>query len=130
MGFRFPRPVSSTNGGCIDTALASAAPPTAALCFNDAVAFGAMLGLRRHGREAGRDFAVVGFDDVVEAQHYIPALTSVAVDAAGLGERAAHAVLKMIQARTTRAEDHIGSVSLMVRESCGAERHDTKGTSP
>jgi LacI family transcriptional regulator len=112
---------------CIDLALAAEEPPTAALCFNDAVAFGAMLGLRRHGLEPGRDFAVVGFDDVVEAQHYVPSLTSVAVDTAGLGERAAHIVLKMMQSRTTRAEDHIGAVNLVVRESCGPDRSRKQG---
>ena len=107
---------------CLDAALNRADAPTGALCFNDAVAFGAMLGLRKRGLEPGRDFAVVGFDDVVEAQHYVPALTSVAGDAPGLGERAAHAVLKMIQTKTTRAEDQIGSVTLMVRDSCGPRR--------
>lgn len=107
---------------CIDAALSMAEPPTAAMCFNDTVAFGAMLALRKRGMEPGCDFALVGFDDVVEAQHYMPALTSVSVDTPGLGERAAHMVLRMIQSRTTRAEDHIGSVSLMVRESSGSDR--------
>ena len=106
---------------CLETALALPNPPTAAVCFNDAVAFGVMLALRKRGLEPGRDFAVVGFDDVVEAQHYVPALTSVAVDTAGLGERAAHSVLRMIQSRTTRAEDHVGAVNLVVRESCGPD---------
>ena len=86
-----------------------------------------MLALRKRGLEPGADFAVVGFDDVVEAQHYVPALTSVSVDTPGLGERAAHAVLKMIQSRTTRAEDHIGAVNLVVRESCGPDRTSDMG---
>lgn len=107
---------------CLDTVLSMAEPPTAALCFNDAVAFGVMLALRKRGLEPGADFAVVGFDDVVEAQHYVPGLTSVTVDTAGLGERAAHVMLKMIQSGTTRAEDHIGAVNLVVRESCGPVR--------
>ncbi|MGO4638365.1 LacI family DNA-binding transcriptional regulator [Mesorhizobium sp. 2RAF45] len=106
---------------CLDTALTMAEPPTAALCFNDAVAFGVMLALRKRRLEPGPDFAVVGFDDVVEAEHYMPALTSVAVDTAGLGERAAHVMLKLIQSRTTRAEDHVGAVNLVVRESCGPD---------
>lgn len=115
---------TSRRGGiaCLDAALALNPAPTASVCFNDAVAFGAMIGLRKHGLEPGKDFAVVGFDDVVEAQHYVPALTSVAVDTPGLGERAAHSVLKMIQSRTTRAEDHIGAVNLVVRDSCGPDR--------
>ncbi|RUY89615.1 LacI family DNA-binding transcriptional regulator [Mesorhizobium sp. M7A.F.Ca.CA.001.10.2.1] len=114
--------------GCLETALAMAEPPTAALCFNDAVAFGAMLALRKRGLEPGVDFAIVGFDDVAEAEHYMPALTSVAVDSAGLGERAAHVMLKMIQSRTTRAEDHIGAVNLVVRESCGPDRRTRNRT--
>lgn len=108
---------------CLDTVLSMVEPPTAALCFNDAVAFGVMLALRKRGLEPGADFAVVGFDDVVEAQHYVPALTSVTVDTAGLGERAAHVMLKMMQSGTTRAEDHIGAVNLVVRESCGPDRN-------
>lgn len=104
----------------LEAALSIAEPPTAAMCFNDAVAFGAMLALRKRGREPGRDFALVGFDDVQEAQHYIPALTSVAVDTRWLGERAAHMVLNMMRASTTRAEDHIGAVNLVVRDSCSA----------
>jgi LacI family transcriptional regulator len=106
---------------CLETALAMPEPPTAAVCFNDTVAFGVMLALRKRGLEPGRDFAVVGFDDVAEAQHYVPALTSVAVDTAGLGERAAHSVLRMIQSRTTRADDQVGAVNLVVRESCGPD---------
>ncbi|MGN6551535.1 MAG: LacI family DNA-binding transcriptional regulator [Pararhizobium sp.] len=104
---------------CLDRALGLAEPPTAAMCFNDAVAFGAMLGLRQRGREPGRDFAVVGFDDVAEAEHYVPSLTSVSVDPIGLGERAAHAVLRMMQGRTTDAEDHVGAINLVVRDSSG-----------
>jgi LacI family transcriptional regulator, galactose operon repressor len=109
----------------LDVALAASPIPTGAVCFNDAVAFGAMISLRKRGLEPGPDFAVVGFDDIVEAEHYVPPLTSVAVDTVGLGERAAHAVLRMIQSRSTRAEDHIGPVKLIVRESSGPDRRES-----
>jgi LacI family transcriptional regulator len=52
-------------------------PPTAAVCFNDLTAFGAMLGLRHRGLEAGRDFSIVGCDDVKEASQWYPALTTI-----------------------------------------------------
>jgi LacI family transcriptional regulator len=109
--------------GSLDLALAATPQPTAAMCFNDAVAFGAMIGLRKRGLEPGRDFAVVGFDDIVEAAHYVPPLTSVSVDTSGLGERAAHVLLLMMQSRSTRAEDYFGAVNLVVRESCGPDRN-------
>jgi len=96
-------------------------PPTAALCFNDVVAFGAMLELRKTGREPGRDFAVVGFDDIVEAADHMPALTTVSVSPEALGEQAAHAVLRMIQSETLRSDDHIGPVQLIIRQSCGTQ---------
>jgi LacI family transcriptional regulator len=54
-------------------------PPTAALCYNDVVAFGALLGLQAEGRIPGRDFSVVGFDDIADAALVRPALTTVAI---------------------------------------------------
>lgn len=103
----------------LETALAQPTPPTAAVCFNDIVAFGVCLGLRRRGVQPGRGFAVIGFDDVQEAFHADPPLTTIAVDVMGLGERAAQMVLKMIETGRNTAEDHVGAVHLAVRESCG-----------
>lgn len=60
----------------IDAALDLAAPPTAAVCLNDVTAFGAMLGLYRRGLTPGRDFALVGYDDTLEASQWHPGLTS------------------------------------------------------
>ena len=103
----------------LETALAQRNPPTGALCFNDIVAFGVCLGLRRRGIQPGSGFAVIGFDDVQEAVHADPPLTTIAVDVMGLGERAAQSVLKMIETGRNTAEDHIGAVHLAVRDSCG-----------
>ena len=103
----------------VETALAQRNPPTAAVCFNDIVAFGVCLGLRRRGIQPGRGFAVIGFDDVQEAVHADPPLTTIAVNVMGLGERAAQTVLKMIETGHNAAEDHVGAVHLAVRESCG-----------
>lgn len=96
-----------------------AVPPTAALCFNDVVAFGVLTGLERRGLSAGRDFALVGFDDVAEARHTNPPLTTVHVDTGALGERAAHQVLRMIHG-DARPEEFVSDVDLVVRASCGA----------
>lgn len=115
---------ASRAGGAvaIAQALALAEPPTAALCFNDAAAFGACDGLRSKGREPGRDFAVVGFDDVIEAETAVPALTTVSVDPQAMGRRAAQMLLKQINAGRVEPEAIVSSVRLVVRESCGAGR--------
>ncbi len=99
-------------------------PPTAVVCFNDAVAFGVCDGLRAKRLEPGVEFAVVGFDDVIEAQTAVPALTTVSVDPQGMGRRAAHLLLKQINSGKPDGEAVVTSVRLVVRESCGAGLHD------
>lgn len=112
-------PTRDGGAQALDMALAHRNPPTGAVCFNDIVAFGVCLGLRRRGIQPGRGFAVIGFDDVQEAVHADPPLTTIAVDVMGLGERAAQSVLKMIETGRNATEDHVGAVHLAVRESCG-----------
>ncbi len=51
--------------------------PTAFLCASDTVAMGVLRALHELGLHAGRDVAVVGFDDSIAAQVSTPALTSV-----------------------------------------------------
>ena len=96
--------------------------PTAALCFNDAAAFGVCDGLRAAGKEPGRDFGVVGFDDVIEAETAVPALTTVSVDPQGMGRRAAQLLLKQINAGRVEPEVIVSSVRLVVRQSCAMRR--------
>lgn len=75
--------------------------------------------LSERGIRAGRDFAVVGFDDIAEAREMATPLTTVSVDAAGLGERAATALLRQIAGGAP--ETVIWPTELMVRASCGAQ---------
>ncbi len=51
--------------------------PTAFLCASDTIAMGVLRALDERGLRAGRDVAVVGFDDSIAAQVSTPALTSV-----------------------------------------------------
>ncbi|MFC0244689.1 LacI family DNA-binding transcriptional regulator [Falsochrobactrum ovis] len=104
----------------LERMLLSGAKPTATVCFNDAVAFGVCDGLRSVKLEPGRDFGVVGFDDVIEAKTAVPALTTISVDPQNMGERAAHLLLKQINSERVEAEAQRLSVRLVVRASCGA----------
>lgn len=114
--------VPSRAGGveAISRLLSLDAKPTGAVCFNDAVAFGVCDGLRAHRLEPGRDFAVVGFDDVIEAKTTVPALTTISIDPQGMGRRAAQLLLKQINAGNAEPESIVSSVRLVVRETCGA----------
>ncbi|KAA0682236.1 LacI family DNA-binding transcriptional regulator [Roseomonas genomospecies 6] len=97
-------------------------PPTAMLCYNDMVAFGAMLGLEARGLKAGRDIAVTGFDDVTEAAMSRPALTTVATSARQIGQEAARLLLRRIADPQGAPERVILPARLVIRESCGAMR--------
>ncbi|NLS00504.1 substrate-binding domain-containing protein [Rhizobium sp. P38BS-XIX] len=123
-------PSRAGGADAIGRALAIEEKPTAAVCFNDAVAFGVCDGLRTIGLEPGRDFAVVGFDDVIEAKTAVPALTTISVDPQGMGRRAAQLLLKQINAGKAEAEAIVSSVRLVVRESCGSGAIAKRQSSP
>ena len=94
--------------------------PTAAVCYNDAVALGLMLGLVRRGRHPGRDFAVTGFDDIPEAIYAVPPLTTVAADPRARGRQAAQLVLARVDGSAPDPVRTIVPVELIIRESCAA----------
>jgi LacI family transcriptional regulator len=97
-------------------------PATAAICFNDVIAFGMLLGLSDRGLRAGVDLAVVGFDDVMEASLSRPPLTTVATMPNQIGQDAARLLLRRIANPHGPPEQVILPTRLVVRESCGAQR--------
>ncbi|MCY3832896.1 MAG: LacI family DNA-binding transcriptional regulator [Chloroflexi bacterium] len=92
-------------------------PPTAAYCYSDVNAFGVMLGLRAAGLEAGKDFAVIGFDDVPEASLWHPSLTTVSADPRGLGEKAAQLIHRRISMPDAPVRRIIMPSHLVIRDS-------------
>ncbi|HEY8681527.1 MAG TPA: LacI family DNA-binding transcriptional regulator, partial [Rhodanobacter sp.] len=71
--------------------------PTAAVCYNDAVALGLMLGLNQRGLRPGRDFALTGFDDIAEAALGMPPLTTLSTAPRERGQQAAQLILQRLQ---------------------------------
>lgn len=61
---------------------------TAAVAYNDLVAFGLLTRLNETGVDVPADISVAGFDDIVFARYAIPALTTMAVPYAQLGQQA------------------------------------------
>jgi LacI family transcriptional regulator len=130
-GISFPRgyrieaaPTKTGGDSALNQALALSPAPTAAMCFNDIVAIGAIHALARRGLKAGVDFSIVGFDNIVEAADVSPSLTTLGVDAGLLGERAAQLLLETIDTRSSHVENYVGDAQLIVRESCGGRRAD------
>jgi LacI family transcriptional regulator len=71
-------------------------PPTAAVCFNDLVAFGLVQGLQQAGRKPGAEFGIIGFNDVSLVVNSWPHLTTVDTPPRQLGEVAAELLLRWI----------------------------------
>ena len=92
--------------------------PTAVICGNDVLAFGALLEAQRLGLAVPGDLSIVGFDDLELAAQVQPALTTVRVPAEDLWRCAAERLLAALQGdelpRATEIE-----LALVVRESSG-----------
>ncbi|MCW4456251.1 LacI family DNA-binding transcriptional regulator [Flavobacterium sp. MXW15] len=97
-----------------------AVPPTAAVCYNDTVALGLMLGLMSRGIQPGKGFAVTGFDDIPEAAVTTPPLTTLVADPRERGRQAAQLVLQRLDDPGAAPARTIAPVRLQVRESSGA----------
>jgi LacI family transcriptional regulator len=91
--------------------------PTAAVCYNDAVALGLQLGLASLGRRPGQDFAVTGFDDIPEAAVSMPPLTTIATDPRARGRQAAQRILERARDPSIAIARTIVPAQLILRES-------------
>jgi len=92
-------------------------PPTAAFCYDDAVAIGVIQGLRERNLAAGRDLAVVGFDDIRQATITNPALTTVSVDTGRWGGIVSRLLAGRILNRDAPPEKVVIAPRLVVRDS-------------
>jgi len=113
-------PTRDGGRAAIERALAGPQPPTAFACYNDIVAMGATRALALRGIVVGRDVAVVGFDDIADAEHNAPPLTTVSADTREMGMRCAEGLLGLIRREDPASLSFAGDARLIVRESCGA----------
>ncbi|MCD9085642.1 LacI family DNA-binding transcriptional regulator [Stenotrophomonas sp. SY1] len=96
------------------------ARPSAAVCYNDTVALGLMLGLTSRGIRPGTDFAVTGFDDISEAAVAVPPLTTLTADPRERGRQAAALLLQRLDTPDAAPMRVVAPVQLRVRESSTA----------
>ncbi len=70
--------------------------PSAVFCSSDLLAHGALEEARSRGVRMPADLALIGFGDLEFAQHTFPALSTVRIDRAAIGRRAAELILQRI----------------------------------
>jgi LacI family transcriptional regulator len=89
----------------------------AAICFNDLVALGMLSGCAEVGWQLGRDFLIMGFDDIEEAAQSYPSISSVHCDIAGIGQRAAQTVVDWLENKKAPPAETRTPVRLALRQS-------------
>ncbi|MBC7549826.1 MAG: LacI family DNA-binding transcriptional regulator [Cellulomonas sp.] len=94
---------------------------TAVFAANDQMALGLLHAFRDAGLDIPRDVSVVGFDDIPDAVHYCPSLTTVRQDHAELGRRAVALLLGEVTVADA-AQDARIMPELVVRASTGRVR--------
>ncbi|MBP5178512.1 MAG: GGDEF domain-containing protein, partial [Lachnospiraceae bacterium] len=92
--------------------------PEAIVCANDYMAIAVCHSLQSRGYEIPKDVIVTGFDDIAEASHTIPSLTSVRMD---IREMARAAAEMFVALRDKKPVDKFGYIPTTVvkRQSCG-----------
>jgi len=88
----------------------------AAVCYNDIAAFGALSALGEKGLRAGSDFALMGFDNIVDTAHSNPPLSTVDIHPTMLGEQAASILLKRIQEPDSKRLLYMAEPALLLRQ--------------
>lgn len=89
----------------------------AAICFNDLVALGMMSAFAQSGVVVGRDFFLVGFDDIEECSQVFPQLSSVHCDIESFGQDSAKMVLDWLKTGVKPGKSARAPVHLEVRQS-------------
>jgi DNA-binding LacI/PurR family transcriptional regulator len=104
---------------------------TAIFSANDQMALGLMHAIRDAGLNVPGDISIVGFDDIPEARHFWPPLTTVKQDFAEIGRRAVAQLLRGGAAEREATENdpaaaahetHLIVPELIVRESSARPR--------
>ncbi len=88
---------------------------------NDQMALGFMHACREHDLDVPGDISIVGFDDVPEAAHFTPPLTTVRQNFAEIGRRAIALLLGELRGETGLSHDPV-QPELVVRESTARRR--------
>jgi LacI family transcriptional regulator len=110
----FPADPTRTGGVEATLALLDTQPGvSAAVCYSDVIAFGALSALGDRGRRAGVDFALLGFDNVHDTAHANPPLSTIDIHPRKLGECAARMLLARIGEPNRPREWHLEEPSLL-----------------
>lgn len=97
-------------------------PPTAVMCCNDVAAVGALKTLSTRGLHAGKDIALIGFDDLTLCQFMQPALTTIQFSPSELAGMAFRVLFEEIQQTKPRTSFEYGTRFVLRESTCAPPR--------
>ena len=100
------------------TLMAASPAPTAIVCGNDVLAFGALLEAQKMGIAVPASLSVIGFDDLEMARHFQPALTTLHVPTQQLWQLVAERIIAALVPAPVVPATEV-EVGLVLRESTG-----------
>lgn len=95
-------------------------PPQAIVCANDYMALSLCKSLILQGYSIPQDFAISGYDDVVDAHNNVPPLTTCKVRIDELAYLAIDTIHQLLQGKEVETERYT-SIVPVIRNSCGCE---------
>ncbi len=101
----------------MQTLLDYSEPFTAVFAANNSMAMGAHTALRERGLRVPDDISLVSFDDIPEAAHFVPGLTTVQQDFDRMGRLATEFLISLIESPDTPIHQRVLQPKLIVRES-------------
>lgn len=108
---------SSRSGYELGRDLADRNDVTAVFAANDQMALGVLRAFSECGIRVPEDRSVVGFDDIPEAEFFLPGLTTVRQNFDGVGRRGLERLLKLIDGAPRRRHVSLIKPELVVRAS-------------
>jgi DNA-binding LacI/PurR family transcriptional regulator len=108
---------SPRSGYEVGQQLAAEPDVTAVFVANDQMALGLLRALHERGRAIPDEVSVVGFDDIPEAQYFMPPLTTVRQDFGEMGRNALRLLLEVMEGGSGPAPRLTVAPQLIVRRS-------------
>ena len=102
-----------------ETLLDDPDPPTAIVTCNDLMAFGVIRAAQKRGLKIGEDLAIIGYDDVPQAEHSLPSLTTIHQPIYRIGTIVCEMLVHLLQGEELDDRQLIIKPTLIIRESCG-----------
>ncbi|MEA3326352.1 MAG: LacI family DNA-binding transcriptional regulator [Chloroflexota bacterium] len=96
-------------------------PPTAIVTCNDLMALGVIITAQKRGLRIGEDLAVVGYDDIPQAENNLPSLTTIHQPIYKIGSIVCDMLVRILKGDVIEDQKIIIKPTLIIRESCGGQ---------